>query len=417
MAIADVKEFAHLNEADVEALGREFDQIRAEFEEKRGDEDAAYIRRLITIQRRLNVAARAMLFGSHRRELWWAGALTLGVAKILENMEVGHNVMHGQWDWMNDPEVHSSTWEWDNVCPADQWKHSHNYLHHTYTNVIGKDKDVGYEILRVRSDQPWHPYYLTQPAVNTLLMVAFEYGVSLHDLDIDGLVKLQLEDPEEFKRKLIAIGRKQARQIGKDYVLFPALTGKNFLSTATANFTANIIRNVWSYAIIFCGHFPDGAEVFTEEELENETQGEWYLRQLLGSANFTGNRLMHVMSGSLGYQIEHHLYPDLPSNRYPEIQEKVLAMCEKYDLPYTTGSFPRQFWQATRSIWRLSLPARKLREASEKRQSLGLPRHSGAVPSTGDQTPQTPQTPPAPADTPGHPGPTGSTYENRHSEG
>ncbi|HWN28991.1 MAG TPA: acyl-CoA desaturase, partial [Actinomycetospora sp.] len=299
----------------------------------------------------------------------------------------------------------------------DQWKHSHNYLHHTYTNVIGKDKDVGYEILRVRSDQPWHPYYLTQPVVNALLMVAFEYGVSLHDLDIDGLVKLQLEDPDEFKRKLKDIARKQARQVGKDYVLFPALTGKNFVPTATANLTANIIRNVWSYAIIFCGHFPDGAEVFTEEELESETQGEWYLRQLLASANFTGNRLMHVMSGSLGYQIEHHLYPDLPSNRYPEIQERVLALCEKYDLPYTTGSFPRQFWQATRSIWRLSLPAKKLREASERRQSLGLPRHSGAVPSTGDQTPQTPQTPPAPASTPGHPGPTGSTYENRHSEG
>jgi linoleoyl-CoA desaturase len=409
MAIADVKEFAHLTQEDVEALGREFDQIRADFEEKLGDEDATYIRRLITIQRRLNVAARAMLFGSHRRELWWAGALTLSVAKILENMEIGHNVMHGQWDWMNDPEVHSSTWEWDNVCPADQWKHSHNYLHHTYTNVIGKDKDVGYEILRVRSDQPWHPYYLTQPVVNALLMVAFEYGVSLHDLDIDGLIRMKLEDPEEFKKKLKGVLIKQARQIGKDYILFPALTGKNFRPTATANLTANLIRNVWSYAIIFCGHFPDGAEVFTEEELESETQGEWYLRQLLASANFTGNRLMHIMSGSLGYQIEHHLYPDLPSNRYPEIQERVRALCEKYELPYTTGSFPQQFWQATRSIWRLSLPARKMRESSQKRQSLGLPRHRGAVPSTGDQTPQTPQTPPAPSNTPGHPGPSNPT--------
>ncbi|MDT7745816.1 MAG: NADPH-dependent stearoyl-CoA 9-desaturase, partial [Actinomycetota bacterium] len=120
MAIRDVKEFAHLSQEDVEALGREFDQIRSDIEESRGDDDAAYIRRLITVQRRLNVAARVMMFGSNRRELWWAGALTLGVAKILENMEIGHNVMHGEWDWMNDPEIHSSTWEWDNVCPADQ---------------------------------------------------------------------------------------------------------------------------------------------------------------------------------------------------------------------------------------------------------------------------------------------------------
>ena len=409
MAIRDVKEFAHLSGEDVEALGREFDQIRSDIEESRGDSDAAYIRRLITVQRRLNVAARVAMFGSNRKVLWAAGVAMLSVAKILENMEIGHNVMHGEWDWMNDPEIHSSTWEWDNVCPADQWKHSHNYLHHTYTNVIGKDKDVGYEILRVRSDQPWHPYYLVQPVVNTLLMLAFEYGVSLHDLDIEGLRKAQLEDPDEFKQKLIAIGRKQARQIGKDYVLFPALTGPNFVPTATANFTANVIRNIWSYAIIFCGHFPDGAEVFTEEELENETQGEWYLRQLLGSANFTGGRLMHIMSGSLGYQIEHHLYPDLCSNRYPEIAERVRALCEKYELPYTTGPFPRQFWQATRSIWRLSLPAKKLREANERRQELGLPRRRGAAKSTGEDTPETPQTPPVPANTPGLPGDSGPT--------
>src|SRR4051812_4571494 len=170
MAIADVKEYTHLSEEEVEELGREFDQIRKDIEESRGDADAAYINRMITIQRRLAVAGRITLFASRWKPAFWAGAGMLAAAKILENMEIGHNVMHGQWDWMNDPEIHSSAWEWDNVCPAEQWKHSHNYLHHTYTNVIGKDKDVGYEILRVRSDQPWHPYYLGQPLYNALLM-------------------------------------------------------------------------------------------------------------------------------------------------------------------------------------------------------------------------------------------------------
>ncbi|MBO4240613.1 fatty acid desaturase family protein [Pseudonocardia alni] len=379
MAISDVKEFAHLTEADVEAIGHELDAIRADVEERRGQHDADYIRTMITWQRRLNVAARVTLFGSRIPPLWFAGTAMLSVAKILENMEIGHNVMHGQWDWMNDPEIHSSTWEWDNVCPAEQWRHSHNYLHHTYTNVIGKDKDVGYEILRVRADQPWHPAYLGQPFWNVLLMLLFEHGVSLHDLDVDGLLKMQLEDPEEFRRKLLDVGRKHARQMRKDFLLFPLLTGPAAVSTLTANATANVVRNIWSYAIIFCGHFPDGAEVFTEEELEGETRGEWYLRQLLGSANFTGNRLMHVMSGSLGYQIEHHLFPDLPSNRYPEIAVKIRALCEKYDLPYTTGPFPRQFWQATRSIWRLSLPARGIRESEHRRERRGLRRRPAAA--------------------------------------
>jgi NADPH-dependent stearoyl-CoA 9-desaturase len=402
MAISDIKEFTHLSEADVAAIGREFDAIRRDVEASRGEDDAAYIRGVIKLQRRLEIGGRVALVGSILPPLWLAGTAALAASKIIENMEIGHNVMHGQWDWMNDPEIHSAIWEWDNVCPSEQWKHSHNYLHHTYTNVIGKDKDVGYEILRVRSDQPWHPYYLVQPVVNTLLMLLFQHGVALHDLDLEGLRKRDIEDPEEFKRKLAQIGRKMRRQIGKDYVLFPLLTGPAFVSTATANAAANLIRNIWSYAIIFCGHFPDGAEVFTEEELENESQGEWYLRQLLGSANFTGNRLMHIMSGSLGYQIEHHLYPDLPCNRYPEIQERVLALCEKYDLPYTTGPFPRQFWQATRSIWRLSLPAKKLRQANEKRQAQGLP-HNGRASVHADHTqkPDASQAPPAPETTPG----------------
>ncbi|WP_068798752.1 fatty acid desaturase family protein [Pseudonocardia sp. HH130630-07] len=379
MAIADVKEFAHLTAADVEAIGREFDAIRADVEGDRGQADADYIRSLITWQRRLNVAARVTLLGSRVPALWCAGTAALAVAKILENMEIGHNVMHGQWDWMNDPEIHSSTWEWDNVCPAEQWRHSHNYIHHTYTNVIGKDRDVGYEILRVRADQPWHPVYLGQPIWNVALMLLFEHGVSLHDLDVEGLLKLQVSDPAEFRRKLRDVGRKHARQMRKDYLLFPLLSGPGFLPTLTANATANVVRNVWSYAIIFCGHFPDGAEVFTEDELDGETRGEWYLRQLLGSANFGGNRLMHVMSGSLGYQIEHHLFPDLPSKRYPEIAVRVRAVCDAYALPYTTGPFPRQFWQATRSIWRLALPARGIREREHRRERRGLPSRADVV--------------------------------------
>src|SRR3954467_12936822 len=212
MAIADVKEFAHLSEEDVKKLGEEFDAIRKEIEESRGASDAAYIRRLIMVHRAMLIAGRVTLFASGVRikgwrPAWIAGAALLSVAKILENMEIGHNTMHAQWDWMNDPEIHSSTWEWDNTCPAEQWKHSHNYLHHTYTNVIGKDKDVGYEILRVRSDQPWHPYYLGQPLYNALLMFLFQWGVALHDLDIEGAAKMDA-DPEEMKAKLRQIGRK-----------------------------------------------------------------------------------------------------------------------------------------------------------------------------------------------------------------
>ena len=358
MAISDVKDFAHLSEADVAELGREFDTIRAEIEESLGPDDAAYIHWIIKLQRRLVVASRVTLFASPLPPAWVAGTLMLGLSKILENMEIGHNVMHGQWDWMNDPEIHSGTWEWDTTCPAEGWKHSHNYVHHTFTNVIGKDNDVGYGILRVTPEQKWTPANLGQPVYNALLALLFEWGVALHDLDIEA-IRQRRKDPVELKRQLKVVWRKIRRQVGKDYIVFPLLSGPAFLSTLTANATANIIRNLWSYMIIFCGHFPDGAEKFTEEELEDETSAEWYLRQLLGSANFEGSRTLHILSGSLGYQIEHHLYPDLPSNRYPQIAERVRALCEKYNLPYTTGPLYKQYGQTLRTIWKLSLPNRK----------------------------------------------------------
>ena len=279
------------------------------------------------------------------------------MAKILENMEIGHNVMHGQWDWMNDPEIHSCNWEWDTAQPAEQWKHSHNYVHHQFTNVLGHDNDIGYGILRMAREQKWHPFYLGQPVYNALLAGLFQWGVALHDLDIEAIRKGE-KDPKEMKRQLRQIGRKGRNQILKDYVVYPALAGKNWKSTLTANATANLVRNLWSYVIIFCGHFPDGALHFTEEELEDETRAEWYLRQMLGSANFEGGPLLHILSGNLGFQIEHHLFPDLPSNRYAEIAVKVRALCEKYDIPYTTGPLHQQYGQALRTIMKLSLPNR-----------------------------------------------------------
>ncbi|MGH9060096.1 MAG: fatty acid desaturase family protein [Acidimicrobiales bacterium] len=357
MAVSDIQAFAHLTDEQMETFGRELDELRERIESSLGDDDAAYIRRVIKWHRALAAGGRVTLFASGFPPAWVLGTALLATAKILENMEIGHNVMHGQWDWMNDPEIHSTTWEWDNVCSADQWRHSHNFIHHQFTNVLGKDWDIGYGILRVSPDQRWNPAYLGQPVYNLLLALLFEWGVGVHD--IQGSILMEREDLKATKTKLGQFGRKIGRQLTKDYVVYPALSGPNWLSTITANFTANIIRNVWSYVIIFCNHFPDGVQRFTEEELEGETRPAWYLRQLHGAANFTGSRALHILSGSLGYQIEHHLYPDLPSNRFPEISVKVRELCERFDLPYTTGPLYRQYGQVLRTIFRLALPDRK----------------------------------------------------------
>jgi linoleoyl-CoA desaturase len=364
MAIADVKEYAHLTEADIEALGRELDAIRRDIEESRGERDARYVRNTIRLQRSLEIGGRAVLFASKRRPAWLAGTAMLALSKIIENMELGHNVMHGQWDWMNDPEIHSTSWEWDVTGPSAHWKQTHNYIHHKYTNVLGMDDDVGYGLLRVTRDQRWKPFNAGNLVYNTLLALFFEYGIAAQHLELGKVAKGRVPK-EETQRKLREVGEKIGKQLLKDYVVHPAITGPAWKSTLTANVSANMIRNVWTNAIIFCGHFPDGAEKFTKADIDKETPAEWYLRQMLGSANIEGGKVMDFMSGNLSYQIEHHLFPDLPSNRYAEIAVRVRELCDKYDLPYTTGPFLVQYAKSWRTIAKLSLPNKYLKATAD----------------------------------------------------
>ena len=353
-----VNPIAHLSAEDIEIIGKELDAIRDRVLADRGERDARYIRKVVKTQRTLEMSSRAVLLFSLFPPAWVVGTAGLTVAKILENMEIGHNVLHGQWDWMRDPKIHSTTWEWDHVSPADQWKQSHNELHHRYTNVVGKDNDLGYGIMRVDEDQPWHPMHLGQPLWNLINAMFFEYGIAAYDMELgDHLKQRKLKDPK-FRAKARAVGRKIRRQVLKDYVVHPLLSGPSFLTTLAATFTANLLRNVWSHSVIMCGHFPNGVETFEKTSIEGETRGEWYLRQMLGSANISGSRLLHIMTGNLSYQIEHHLFPDLPSNRYQEIAPQVRALFDRYGLHYTTGPLPKQVASAWWKVIRLSLPNR-----------------------------------------------------------
>jgi len=351
---------AHLTPEDIEAIGHELDAIRQEVLDTRGERDAAYIRKVVDVQRKLELGSRAVLLGSAFAPAWILGTVGLSIAKILENMEIGHNVMHGQWDWMRDPKIHSTTWEWDNASTAEGWKHSHNEVHHTYTNIVGKDNDLGYGIMRVDEDQRWYPMHLGQPLWNFINACFFEYGIAAYDLELGRNLRTPKDKRSpEFTRRARATLKKIRKQATKDYVAHPLLslpTG-SFLPTLAANFTANLVRNLWSHSVIMCGHFPEGVETFEKAAIpERETRGEWYLRQMLGSANISGSKFMHIMTGNLSHQIEHHLFPDLPSNRYAEVAPKVKALFDKYDLNYHEAPLPQQVYSAWHKVVRLSLP-------------------------------------------------------------
>lgn len=357
MAITDVPAYAHLSDTDLEEFGAALDAIRCDVESSRGASDRAYIKRAILFHRILEIAARLVIGVSKSKSGWAAGTAGLAAAKCIENMELGHNISHGQWDWMNDPEIHSNTWEWDIAAVSSQWRYTHNYQHHVFTNIVGVDDDLGFGILRVTRDQKWRPIAMLQPLFAVLLGMAFEWGIALY-----GVIAVQQEETTDAGRSAQqrALLSKISRQVLKDYVLFPVFSRRRWLRTLGANIVANGLRSGWAYIVIVCGHFVDGAEKFAPAVLDSETKPEWYLRQMLGTANFRAGRTLGFMTGNLCYQIEHHLFPDLPHNRYPEIAERVRALCVTYDLPYTTGPLLRQYLLTVRTICKLALPDRCL---------------------------------------------------------
>src|ERR1700712_4077213 len=355
---------AHLSPDDIEAIGVELDAIRERIIEDRGERDAAYIRRVIAVQRALELSGRVILLAGKRRSAWWIGTASLSLAKILENMEIGHNVLHGQVDWMRDPKIPSSTWDWDHASPPAQWKRAHNETHHKYTNIVGKDNDLGYGIMRVAEEQEWKPWHLSQPLLNFVTACIFEWGIAMYDADLGDLAGKK-EMTAEDKRRLGTMLRKMGKQVAKDYVVHPALSGKGFRRTLAANAIANLTRNVWSHSVIMCGHFPEGVETFELEELkEDETKGEWYIRQMLGSADISGSPFMHLMTGNLSHQIEHHCFPDLPSNRYGEIAPDVEDLFQRYGLSYNARPLVRQVGSAWHRVVRLSFPNGWLEETT-----------------------------------------------------
>jgi NADPH-dependent stearoyl-CoA 9-desaturase len=349
----------HLSREQIAEFEREVNVIRDSVMNNLGQADVDHIRKMIRISRGSEIAGRALLHFGVGPVSWVAGVLALANAKILDNMEIGHNVMHGQYDWTGDPALNSQKFEWDIACDGEQWRHSHNVVHHTYTNILGKDRDLGYSLLRMTDAQRWKPRHWFQPLANLMLAMGFQYGVGSHDLEI-GRYKHGAMSKEEFKGRLNRFLSKVGKVWFKDYLLFPALALWAAPRVLAGNFLANLLRNLWTYVIIFCGHFTEGVAIYREEETRHETRGDWYLRQLSGSSNLSGGRLFHIMTGHLSHQIEHHLFPDMPAHRYPEVAPQIEALCHKYGLFYNTGSLFKQYLTVMKRILIHTLPPKSV---------------------------------------------------------
>ena len=347
----------HLSPEQTEEFGRRVDQIRREVMDRLGEQDAKYIYKIRNFVRYSEIASRGMLmFGGWIPPVWVIGTGLLGISKIVENMELGHNVMHGQFDWLNDPSLNGANYDWDTMSSGDDWKYTHNYLHHTYTNIVGKDHDVGYGLLRVSESQKWEPRFLFNIPLAIQLMVFFEWYVGVQNLHLEDALIYKTKTWKQVWADAAKFRKKVRRQVLKDYLFFPVIAGPNALPVFVGNAVANVIRSLWSSAVIFNGHFTEDAETFEMDNTENETRAEWYLRQIRGSSNFTGTEWLHILSGNLSHQIEHHLFPDMPANRYAEVAPKIKALCAEYEINYNEANFFQQFGSVWVRLAKHSLP-------------------------------------------------------------
>jgi fatty acid desaturase len=350
------------------AFENDLNNIREETMSKVGQADARYIRKIIRIQRSGDLFGRlSLVLGFFHPLFWVAGVALLALSKILDNMEIGHNIMHGQYDWMNDPHINSRKFDWDIWGDGESWKRYHNHEHHTYTNIIGKDRDYGYGLLRLSDDISWRPKNRFQFITYTLLSSFFQFGIAYHEVAGERIFSGKQKETSSLPISREALKQsffsKIKKQVFKEYLFFPLLAAliswPMFFAVLAGNMVAEFIRNWWTASVIFCGHFTEEAQTFDEKECENETRGEWYYRQILGSSNFKGSRVFHILTGHLSCQVEHHLFPDVPAYHYVEMADKVEAVCKKYNIPYNTGSFGEQYWTVVKRVIKYSFPTKE----------------------------------------------------------
>ena len=147
---------------------------------------------------------------------------------------------------MGDPALSSRNFDWDSACTAKNWKATHNYEHHTYTNVLNKDHDIGYGILRMSEDQKWEPRFLANPVLSVILALFFQHFVAVQNLKLEDRLVYKTKTKEQLKAEWQPVWKKLRKQLAKDYVLFPLLGGPMAPAIFAGNLVANLARNVWA---------------------------------------------------------------------------------------------------------------------------------------------------------------------------
>jgi linoleoyl-CoA desaturase len=349
-------------------FGKAIDEIRQRAETSVGAEDVAHIRRIRRASRTLELIGRALIHVSPEPLSFVAGVVALFLHKQLETAEIGHTVLHGAYDGLPGAEAFASaTFRWRTAIDEESWRVAHNVRHHQFTNIGGRDPDIHFGPVRLTTLTPHNVFHYVQ--VPWLLWEAsvFLFGINVHVTGgIDAVLGngrpekldfLRDRSPANVRRAFGRMLRKLIPHVAREYVLFPTLAGPFFAKVLLGNWLSATMCNLYSAATIYCGHVGEAIDQYPDGTRAH-SRGEWYCMQVESSQNFDVPLPLSILCGALDHQIEHHLFPRLPTNRRREVSGDVRRTCEEHGVKYRSGTWPRTLATVLRRLWCLSFADR-----------------------------------------------------------
>jgi NADPH-dependent stearoyl-CoA 9-desaturase len=346
-------------------LADELDALKERIMARVGPEDVQYVRRLHRFSRAMEATGRALIHISLEPMSFLLGVSALWLHKQLQATEIGHTALHGAYDKLPGGEAfHSKKYYWDTPIDEESWRQGHNIRHHGNTNIAGRDPDIHFGPVRLTDKTPHQrSHYIQLPLTAGLLFPNFGFLMNLHftgllDVFVDNGQPEKTDVLRDRSRKSVSAAwrralRKYLPYYAKNYVFFPALAGPFFWKVLLGNWLAEMMRDTYSAATIYCGHVGEDVKSF-EHGKRARTRGEWYAMQIEATHNYEVSLPVSILCGGLDRQIEHHLFPTLPPPRLREIAPEVRAICERHGVRYNTDSWPRTLLKAFKHIGRLS---------------------------------------------------------------
>ena len=348
-------------------FGRALDELKRRTEARLGAEDVAHIRRVRRVSIASEAMGRALIYLSPEPVSFLIGVVALFVHKQLETTEIGHTVLHGAYDRLEGAGAfRSSTFRWRTAIDEASWRSAHNLRHHAYTNVGGRDPDIHFGPVRLTTLTPHRLFHYVQVPWLLLEASVFLFGINVHVTGVidavfgngrpEQLDFLPDRSPAAVRGAFGRMLRKLVPHLLREYVLFPALAGPLFPKVLLGNWLSATMCNLYSAATIYCGHVGEAVKEYPDGSRAS-SRGEWYRMQLEGSQNFEVPMPFSILCGALDRQIEHHLFPRLPTNRLREISPEVRRICSRLGLTYRSDTWPRTLAGVLRRLWRLSFPS------------------------------------------------------------